>query len=327
VALQSIRYIYLAQHNSSDSKCGARNLKISEYQEEAKRTDFTAQAPWVGVSQSTFGLVDKVGLIAGALRKRIRDQDAYQDFQRDMRRNIGEALWYLTAVSWHMRFNLEEIARENLRANKERWGRDPQVTLFGQFFDEDALEQEKLPRKFNAKFFSKGARPKDCGLPVVEVWVDDKLFGDPINDNVDVEDHYRYHDVLHLAYVAFLGWSPVVRKLLHRKRKSQPKIDQNQDGARARDREEALTLIVHTEAKRHRYFDGTNTIDTAFLASLQSAASGLEVQARSLAEWQTCILEAYRVFRFLREHNGGVVAVDMIAKSLKVRALRSEDIK
>ena len=44
--------------------------------------------------------------------------------------------------------------------------------------------------------------------------------GDELTDNAYKDDGYRFHDVFHSAYVAILGWSPVIRKLLKRKRKS-----------------------------------------------------------------------------------------------------------
>ncbi len=57
--------------------------------------------------------------------------------------------------------------------------------------------------------------------------------GDRLTDNRLEPDDYRFHDVFHLAYAAILGWSPVLRALFKVKRKSCPKIDENQDGARA----------------------------------------------------------------------------------------------
>ncbi len=57
--------------------------------------------------------------------------------------------------------------------------------------------------------------------------------GDRLTDNAIEPDDYRFHDVFHYAYVAVLGWSPVIRALLRRKRKSDPKLDDAEDGARA----------------------------------------------------------------------------------------------
>jgi hypothetical protein len=59
------------------------------------------------------------------------------------------------------------------------------------------------------------------------------LIGDRLSDNVAHADDYRFHDVFHYAYAAVLGWSPVTRALFRLRRKSDPAIDEAQDGARA----------------------------------------------------------------------------------------------
>ena len=67
----------------------------------------------------------------------------------------------------------------------------------------------------------------------MEIYPDGKFIGDSLSDNAYVDDGYRFHDVMHLAHMAVLGWSPVMRNLLKLKRKSQPTIDEVEDGARA----------------------------------------------------------------------------------------------
>lgn len=48
--------------------------------------------------------------------------------------------------------------------------------------------------------------------------------GDPLTDNTRRVDAYRFHDAIHLGFMAVLGWSPVMRALLRLKRKSSPRI-------------------------------------------------------------------------------------------------------
>ena len=57
--------------------------------------------------------------------------------------------------------------------------------------------------------------------------------GDDLTDNSYREDGYRFHDVMHLANVACLHWSPVLHALMKRKRKSNRRTDEVEDGARA----------------------------------------------------------------------------------------------
>ena len=43
--------------------------------------------------------------------------------------------------------------------------------------------------------------------------------GDRLTDNAMNPDDYRFHDVFHYAYVAVLGWSPVICSLFRLKRR------------------------------------------------------------------------------------------------------------
>jgi len=58
-----------------------------------------------------------------------------------------------------------------------------------------------------------------------------KQCGDPLTDNAFDDDRYRFPDVFHLAFAAVLRWSPVTRRLLGYKRRSQPKIDEVETAA------------------------------------------------------------------------------------------------
>jgi hypothetical protein len=71
---------------------------------------------------------------------------------------------------------------------------------------------------------------------------------DLLDDNSEHDDVYRYHDVFHLAHMTVLGWSPMMRALLHRKLSGMPAVDRIQDGGRAIAIEEGLTAHVSTMA-------------------------------------------------------------------------------
>jgi hypothetical protein len=78
--------------------------------------------------------------------------------------------------------------------------------------------------------------------------------GDPLDDNSEHSDDYRYHNVFHLAHMAVLGWSPVMRRLLGCKRSELPTVDRVQDGGRAAAIEEGLTAYMFTMAGEHSFF-------------------------------------------------------------------------
>ncbi|MGH8585876.1 MAG: hypothetical protein ACREWE_06760 [Gammaproteobacteria bacterium] len=224
-------------------------MKLLEFQRAVEATDLSSRAPWVGLNQNLFGLTEKVGAISGCLKRRLRDKGSYSipSFRSDMERYVGEALWYLTAVCSHFNLDLESVAANNIRENERRWGihRNRQGQLFHGHGSSQYPPKECFPEKITAHFVSSAGPNKVSWLSVTDVFIDGARFGDPIDDNTGAEDGYRYHDVLHLAFVAFLNWSPVVRALLKRKRKSNPQVDKYEDGARARDTEEAVSNYIH----------------------------------------------------------------------------------
>jgi hypothetical protein len=97
--------------------------------------------------------------------------------------------------------------------------------------------------------------------------------GDRLTDNAAEEDDYRFHDVFHYAYYAVLTWSPVVRALLHLKRKSNPKIDEVEDGARANLTEEGITAWIFKHAEGLSFFAGVKRGQLCSTFSRRSANS------------------------------------------------------
>jgi len=294
-------------------------MHLSEYQKAAETTDVSSRAPWIGLNQNLFGLMEKVGRICGAMKSRMRDKGSYsvESFRRDMECDIGEALWYLSAVATHFNVDLERIAQTNLKQNRERWGhRDEQGELFHGRRSNLFRDNEKMPEILTAVFTDVDIPGSVSWLSVTGVTVGGIAFGDPVDDNSRTEDGYRYHDVLHLAFAVFLDWSPVVRKLLQSKRKSDPDVDKFDDGARARDTEEAVSNLIHHSARANNYFENARRLDTKLLADIQILVRDLEVKDRTASEWEKTILAAYEIFRQLKYHKGGEVVVHFDPPSL-----------
>jgi len=74
---------------------------------------------------------------------------------------------------------------------------------------------------------------------VIDVVSGGWLLGNVLGDNAHDDDGYGWHDAFHLAHMAVLGWSPVIRGLLGRTRKEDPATDDVEDGGRAIAIEEA----------------------------------------------------------------------------------------
>lgn len=185
-------------------------------------------------------------------------------------------------------------------------------------FDKNFPRIERLPRKLEVQFIEvvQGNSVK------VQTLVNGEQIGNELTDNSYDNDGYRFHDVFHLSYAAILGWSPVVRHMLGCKRKSNPKIDEVEDGGRAKVTEEAISLLIFSYAKDYNFLEGITTLDENRLKAIKKMTSHLEVSQRSLKDWERAILMGYDVWRQISKNLGGTVIVDLDARSITYRSSR-----
>ena len=222
-----------------------------------------------------------------------------------------QAVWStLLLVATSAGISLYDAAQQNRAKIESRWPYDRQ---FIPFFDDSFEEWEQLPRKLDVEFH----QIERSGTKVVILRCNGLNFGDRLTDNIEYPDFYRYHDVFHLAYAVYLGWSPVIRSLLNCKRKSDPRLDENQDGARAGIIEEAISAVVFSRAKEMDFYRGLDHVDYDLLKTIQEFVQGFEVEQAPLWQWEEAILQGYRVFRTLRDNNGGKVTMDMFSRELR----------
>jgi hypothetical protein len=179
------------------------------------------------------------------------------------------------------------------------------------FFDSGFDEMEQLPRKFTVTFDSVevGSKTK------TRVSINGIQVGDFIDDNSIENDFYRFHDVFHYTFATILGWSPCTRAMIKRKRKSNPTVDEIEDGARASITEESISLIIFNRAKRKNYFNEETRVSLSLLNQIKEMTTPFEVNIRSKKDWENAILKGYSLFRDLVKNNGGKVHFDMLKQS------------
>jgi NTP pyrophosphatase (non-canonical NTP hydrolase) len=288
-------------------------LTFAEYQQQAKDTDQKPGNSDDGLVIALLGLVGESGSLLTEYKKRLRDGDAHRGFKSQVAEELGDLLWYLATIATKSGLSMEEIARKNLAKTRTRWlPPDRRAPLF----DEDREPDEQLPRRFEYRYEYRDIKGKQ---KVVLVDENGTLVGDPLTDNAYDDDGYRFHDVLHLAHAVVLGWSPVVRKLLGRKRKSNDDLDhadEVEDGARAQIAEELIAAAEYDYASRHDYLD-VEHVDWDILRLIKRITSRLEVSVRTEAEWEEAILLAFEVWRQVRDHEGGVLRGDLHARTLE----------
>lgn len=231
----------------------------------------------------------------------------------------AQLLGILSMLAAKFHLELAHIALWNMEKIQSRW---PEKFIYSELFDSKALVAEQLPRIFSIKFISR----KIGNREFVVQQLHGVNIGDPLTDNRMDGDDYRYHDVFHLAYIAHLGWSPVVRSLLKLKRKSDPELDENQDGARAMIIEEGIATWIFNHARSRSYFADVKEgkLEYSLLKQVQSTVAGYEVDQCPLWQWERAILEGFKVFRELKKVKEGVVSVNMDEHTINLFPLPKE---
>lgn len=287
-------------------------MKFSDYQRSIRETDQRPGTDHEDMAVHLLGLAGEAGSVASAYKKYIRDGAADVAFKLRMREEIGDVLWYLAAITDHLGLNLDEVAMTNLDKTRGRWllgDADPYDTTFP--------EHERLPRQGTYEFIP---GLNDEGRQTITVMFDGEVVGAELTDNALVDDGYRFHDAFHLAYATVLGWSPVTRALMKRKRKSNADVDESEDGGRGIVIEEGVAAFAFAYAARHGNLEGVTRLDQQFLDSIVLMTNGLEVGTRKQADFERAIIQGFGVFRQLHANNGGFVDFDADRRELAYRS-------
>ncbi|MEU3117224.1 nucleoside triphosphate pyrophosphohydrolase family protein [Micromonospora chalcea] len=285
---------------------------MTAYQRSAAKTIQPLPAGGDHVTVALLGLAGEAGAVLTAYKKQLRDGPADPEFRARMREELGDALWYLSTVAHHLNLDLDDVATANLSKISDRWRHTPADAIP---FDGDLNANEQLPR--HADFvFTLTRGPEDREVSVLTC--NGQQVGDPITNASHIADGYCFHDIFHLSYAAVLGWSPVLRSLLKRKRRSNPETDEAEDGGRAIAIEEGISALVFAYASRHHYLEAKNHVDNDVLDTIQGMVAHLEVGAHRTADWEKAILTGFTAWRKLRSRGGGTVRLDLDAQSLTV---------
>ena len=285
-------------------------MDFNSYQKEALRTDrVPAHDNDASLIVPMLGLSGETGQLLSEYKKHLRDGDAHRLFKERVSEELGDILWYISDVASKFDLTLADIAAANLVKVKQRWARERAEPLI---FDAELPEGERLPRRLEVELID----VKEDARQHVQILVDGKRFGEELTDNAYDPDGYRFHDVFHFAYAAVLGWSPITRALLRRKRKSRPLLDEVEDGGRAAVIEEGVVALVFDYARRHHFLDGVAAIDSQLLRTIKDMTSHLEVRQCTTGEWEQAILQGFDVWRAVLTSRGGCIAVDLDARSI-----------
>ena len=227
-----------------------------------------------------------------------------------MAEELGDVLWYLAVLADRLDLKLDDIAAANLAKTQARW-----VPVLPSPLDASFPDHERLPR--SGVFEFRTVPETEAPRPSVDLFFNGVQVGDRLTDASDSPDGYRFHDVFHLAFATFLGWSPLTRALLGRKRRSNQLVDENQDGGRAVVLEEGISALAFAYGADHGLLDRVEHIDQSLIRAIDSASANFEVADRTGADWERAILAGFKVFRELLAHDGGFVTFDAAAGQLE----------
>lgn len=261
------------------------------------------------------GLVGEVGSLLSEYKKMIRDGNSHTEFKKMVSEELGDILWYVSTVATNFGLNLEEIANENLMKTQDRWHEPEKNKLL---YDSTSPQEQQFPRKFTIQFSHE--MRKGVNKLVLTDLNTGKNIGDPLTDNTYEDDGYRFHDVLHLAFIAHFGWSPIFRSLFRNagliKEKRNGLVDEAEDGGRAKVIEEGIIAASYVYAVEHNFLEGVNTIDWQLIRHLQGMTKKLEIKDRKAWEWNNLLLNGFKIWREVRKNNGGIVEGDLLTGKL-----------
>lgn len=241
-------------------------------------------------------LAESVGQLVYDHRKFLKDR-----VREPLVGSFAKVLSEVLSVANRAGIDLGQVAMFQLRKAAERWPRRRRLPAYK---DSKYPDFERLPRNLEVEI--REITLKEGGYFVFQRCSGINI-GDRLTDNIADPDDYRFHDVFHYAYAAVIGWSPVTRALYKLKRKSNKKIDDTEDGARAILIEEGISTLVFNEARKFEFFNNVRRGKLSFdlLKMIRKFVEGYEVEGMPYWVWEEAILQGYDAFRFLRVHRAG----------------------
>lgn len=314
-------------------------LTMGEYADLAAETDqeISAGVDPHSLSVPMLGLAGEIGTLLVEEKKRYRRDSKVNDWPDFVGVELGDLLWYTVAVARHAGLQIEEVAERDLHRAVRSSSLSADDREEGSTFDQNFPATERVPRQLHLRFqertlhgqavvtmtllaatpnaFPDGPIPR--GEEKFQGFKVGEALGDQVTDNSRRVDAYRYHDAIHLGFLAVLGWSPNLRGLLQVKRKSNAAIDETEDGARAIFAEEGIAAILAKQATLSRQFEAPNLVPEDLLDFIALVVEDLEVSSLPYRMWRDAISQGFTVMKRLSDARGGYVLADLDARTLQ----------
>lgn len=100
-------------------------MNFKEYQEKSRKT---AVYPNAGKNYvyPTLGLAGEAGEVAEKIKKVLRDNEGImsEEKKEELKKELGDVLWYVSQITSELRLSLDEIAELNIQKLYSRMKRD-----------------------------------------------------------------------------------------------------------------------------------------------------------------------------------------------------------
>lgn len=315
-------------------------MHFAEYQRAARETSQLSLGGPQSVVAPMLGLASEAGSILNVYKRYLRDGIDFAANRELLREELGDLLWYVAAVATACDIDMEEIAKTNLLRTRDRYPRHLDSADIDKLpvLDAGYPAHERFPRRLTVAF---AEHPLPSGraaavltlvdaepnaFPHGPIEVDDGKavgfriganLGDLLTDNSRRVDGYRFHDAIHMGFMAVLGWSPTMRAALRLKRKSDQQTDECEDGARAIFAEEGLAAVLSRLATRRTAFLSETSVDGEVIEVTKAAVVDLEVQALPAWLWRRAISQGFHAMHQLGQNRGGYLISDLDARTLR----------
>lgn len=290
-------------------------MELNEYQRLANQTDQQPEETDLendprSIMVPLLGMAGEVGELLGEHKKWLRDGESHRLFPERVKEELGDVLWYLSNVATKHALTLEEVADFNLSKTGRRWQSVSPDRATKKLLDEDFPPFERLPRQMDIII------EENSGVAITTI--NGAKYGDPLTDNRYEDDGYRFHDIFHLSFASILGWSPTIRALMKRKRKSDPGFDSVEDGGRAVVIEEGISAMVFSYAERRNFLEGAEGVNYDLLRTIKDMTADLEVSVRAEGEWERAIITGFNIWRHVNANGRGRIHADLKRRTIEL---------
>jgi NTP pyrophosphatase (non-canonical NTP hydrolase) len=95
---------------------GEIKMDFKEYQEKSKKTDLRVTTKENNLDYYVLGLTNEAGEVAGKIKKLHRDfgGELSEEYKKELAKEIGDVLWYVSAICDRIGYSIEEVAQMNL---------------------------------------------------------------------------------------------------------------------------------------------------------------------------------------------------------------------